>query len=341
MKTTMKIKLIITALTLSATMFAQIPTNGQIAWYPFTGNANDQSGNNLNGIVNGATLVIDRFGNSSNAYSFNGISNNITVNDSPLFNVENWTVSAWYKTTYNSSVPQRITHKQQGGSGSNYMSIIMQFGKIYGSATDGIGEIRATDNVVTNDGNWHHVVYTRNDINNNYKLYVDGIRKDSIADTYGNLANTSSFIIGSTGITSNYWNGGIDDIGVWNRELTPSEITQVYNNGICFQTVTVTDTLIINSSITGFNPITYQNKIKIFPNPTNDQITINFGSNYTTMNGYTLKIINSLSQTVYTTPINQIQTTVNLSTWTGNGIYFVHLIDSTGNIIDIRKIVLQ
>ena len=320
---------------------AQIPTNGLVAYYPFNGNANDESGTGNNGTVNGAVLTTGHFGNANSAYSFNGTSNNITVNDSPLFNVESWTVSAWYKTTNNSSVPQRITHKQQGATGSNYLSIIMRYGKIYGSATNGSGEIKAQDAAVTSDGNWHNVVYTRNDIANYYKLYVDGILKDSVADTYGNLANTSSFIIGSTGITSNYWNGCLDDIGVWDRELVPTEINQIFNNGICYQTITVTDTLIINANLTGFSPVTFQNSIKIYPNPTSDHITIDFGSNYSTMNGYTLKITNSLSQIVYTTPINQQQTIVDLSTWTGNGIYFVHLIDAQSNTIDIRKIVLQ
>lgn len=81
--------------------------------------------------------------------------------------------------------------------------------------------------------------------------------------------------------------------------------------------------------------------INVYPNPTNDQITIDFGSNYNTMNGYELKIINPQSQVVYSTSINQNQTTVHLSTWTGTGIYFVQLIDDQSNIIDIRKIILQ
>jgi len=116
---------------------------------------------------------------------------------------------------------------------------------------------------------------------------------------------------------------------------------------VCHQTVydtihiTVTDTLIINANLTSYNPVTFANTIKVFPNPTNDHITIDFGSNYSTMTGYTLKITNSLSQTVYTTSINTQQTNVDLSTWTGNGIYFVHLIDAQSNTIDIKKIVIQ
>jgi hypothetical protein len=49
-----------------------VPTDGLVGWWPFNGNANDESGNGNNGMVNGATLTEDRFGNSSAAYDFNG-----------------------------------------------------------------------------------------------------------------------------------------------------------------------------------------------------------------------------------------------------------------------------
>ena len=47
-----------------------VPTNGLVGWWPFNGNANDESGNNNNGTVNGATLTTDRFGNAGKAYDF-------------------------------------------------------------------------------------------------------------------------------------------------------------------------------------------------------------------------------------------------------------------------------
>lgn len=50
---------------------AQAPTSGLVAYYPFTGNANDAAGA-LNGTVSGATLTTDRFGNANSAYAFNG-----------------------------------------------------------------------------------------------------------------------------------------------------------------------------------------------------------------------------------------------------------------------------
>ena len=63
------------ALTTQMTMAqvpSYVPTNGLVAYYPFDGNANDDSGNGNNGTVNGATLTTDRFGNANSAYSFDG-----------------------------------------------------------------------------------------------------------------------------------------------------------------------------------------------------------------------------------------------------------------------------
>ena len=57
-----------------------IPTNHLQLWMPFTGNANDQSGNGNNGIVVTSTLTTDRFNNTNNAYSFNGSSSHIKIN---------------------------------------------------------------------------------------------------------------------------------------------------------------------------------------------------------------------------------------------------------------------
>ena len=64
-------------LLLTTISFAQIPSyvpsNGLVGWWPFNGNANDESGNGNNGTVNGATLTADRFGVADKAYSFDGV----------------------------------------------------------------------------------------------------------------------------------------------------------------------------------------------------------------------------------------------------------------------------
>ena len=55
--------------------------DGLVAYYPFNGNANDESGNESDGVVNGAVLIEDRFGNADSAYSFDGIDDHIFISE--------------------------------------------------------------------------------------------------------------------------------------------------------------------------------------------------------------------------------------------------------------------
>ena len=102
---------------------------------------------------------------------------------------------------------------------------------------------------------------------------------------------------------------------------------------------TVTDTLIINTTLSLPAP-NNENTILIYPNPASDHITIDNG-NFAAMAGYSIKIENNAGQQVFQSAINQAQFYVDLSTWTGNGLYFVHLIDAQGNTVTVRKIILQ
>jgi len=81
-----------------SSIFAQIPTSGLIAHYPFNGNANDISGHGNNGTNFGAILTYDRFGNPNSAYQFDGVSSYILVPHSPDFQLSySLTVSLWVR----------------------------------------------------------------------------------------------------------------------------------------------------------------------------------------------------------------------------------------------------
>jgi hypothetical protein len=347
----------LTAATMAQNLPNYVPTNGIVGWWPFNGNANDESGNGNNGNVNGATLTTDRFGVISKAYSFDGVDDQIDIQNSNNLNFTNtFTISIWhYDRTLNF---QSVTQGKQGFLVSKVASGTSD-GYWFVSQNNNTGPFSCntpnkTMNVAFYQGistspiqcidtlTWHNIIFSMQ--NGNYKTYLNGVLVDSSITTLNNiLPNSLPMIFGfvsNPGNNDGRFNGILDDIGIWNRALTQQEITDLYNANICYQNITVTDTLLINMGITGFNPVTYNNTIKIFPNPTNDHITINYG-NFTSLNGYQLKIINSLGQQVFQTNVVQQSDYLNLTTWGGNGLYFVQIIDSQGNIIDIRKIVLQ
>ena len=84
-------------ITMAQTIPSYVPTNGLVGWWPFNGNANDESGNGNNGTVNGATLTVDRNGAFNSAFSFDGLSNYISGNIANFSNTSITSLSAWVK----------------------------------------------------------------------------------------------------------------------------------------------------------------------------------------------------------------------------------------------------
>jgi len=78
----------------------------------------------------------------------------------------------------------------------------------------------------------------------------------------------------------------------------------------------------------------------IYPNPTNDKITIDCG-NLSDFHGFSVKITNMLGQEVFNQPMNTQQYVVPLNTWTGQGMYFVKIINAQNEVVNIKKIILQ
>jgi hypothetical protein len=362
MKKTILFLVMAVALT-TQTLFAQVPsyvpTSGLVGYWPFNGNANNISGSNNNGTVNGAALIADRFGNINSAYSFNGISDYIRVVNSPSLNNSSFTLSGWFNTN---NLPLNPGEDAKGIVGkwwqtpsvceSNYNSFLTVLTKPIGQNNSYLGgatDLYAGDvfysNTSVNTNNWYHFIFIHDEMIGG-KLYINGVLTNSnLLD--GSVCNsTNDLIIGAdilSGSVYRFFNGKIDDIGIWNRALTQEEITNLYNANQCITNITVTDTLVINVGQLSFNdPVTWANNITISPNPASSQININF-NNITNLNGGTLKIINSLGQQVATTPITTSGTnsTMQLATWGGTGMYFVQIINPQGQIVDIKKIILQ
>ncbi len=345
------LSILIVGASLLGTAYAQISTNGLVRDYPFTGNANDRSVNALNGIVTGAILTTDRFGATNAAYSFNGTPNNYITIPPEGLNMNEYSYSAWLSL---SSYPVNGERYFALSIGSAAGDQFINYNNHYAFATGNgngwggggyntnhpLGFIYQHDTANLNQ--WYHLVVTRS--LNTIKTYVNNVFVDSIVVQSGDVAYYGSGALSATvGLRFNggkAFHGKIDDLRLYNRAITPLEISALYNENICRQTITVTDTLIINGAIIGYNPITYNNTIKIYPNPTKDHLVIDSG-NFSTLVGCTIKITNSFGQTVFTSAINQQRFNVNLASFTRKGVYFVYIIDAQGSITDIKKVILQ
>ena len=237
----------VTFTTASPTVPSNVSTNGLVGYWGFNGNANDQSGNGNDGVVNGATLTTDRFGNANSAYTFNGINNYIQTNYQGVLGSNFRTISFWAKTN-SSTEMAAFSYGAASGTGNRFDGYFNYNGIGCTANIDG-GAVTYSTTSQVNDNNWHNYIYIVDQINSqaiNIKIYQDGILLTKVINTYNpnisiSTINEIGLRFGKTtypGIPS-YFNGKIDDIGFWNRALTLNEITQFYNTALSPIEVTI------------------------------------------------------------------------------------------------------
>ncbi len=208
------------------------PTDGLVAYYPFNGNANDESGNGNNGTVNGATLTADRHGNANKAYSFDGIDDLIRVeNSNSLQNFGNYsTISAWvfannYSVTVSEIIP--ILAKSASNNSPNQFRLGYDKGvnQLY-SSFNGAGYGASCPTILLNS--WYHIVFVRN--GNQSCFFINGV-KYIISGTGNSTFDSSQPLIIGQDIEglNEILNGKVDDIRIYNNALTDSEVQTLFN----------------------------------------------------------------------------------------------------------------
>jgi Concanavalin A-like lectin/glucanases superfamily/Secretion system C-terminal sorting domain len=251
-----------------------VPTNGLLAWYPFTSNANDLSGNGYNGRNSGATLTTDRFGNPNCAMQFFS-SQYIEVPNLYQTNLNGYTISAWFKrpSSSNGNDGAILSGSSPGNLPAGLRFYIGSINRLLwgiesNPGGNGVVQNAPGDTANYDDNNWHFCVATFSSPNGlvagtAFKIYVDGSLARTItahtnwptSDTtvYAPVNNgTRNTIIGNCGGSyynfNNVFKGTLDDIGIWNRALNQLEISALYNG--CSASVTIQP---ISQSVNIFN----------------------------------------------------------------------------------------
>lgn len=207
-------------------------TDNLIALYPFYGNANDLSGNN-NGIVEGASLVADRFGNQKSAYSFDGVDDYIRIPDHSSLTPfdQQFSIATWIKNE--GSRNKFILYKGNRYNNREYSMGISE-NALAGFSINNNGmwhedQIGINSELIINDNEWYFLVGVWD--GNEMKIYLNGNLENSkvVSAVIGNF--DSDLFIGTYGgeIERYAFKGTIDDIAIFNKPLSATEIEQIYH----------------------------------------------------------------------------------------------------------------
>ncbi len=202
--------------------------DGLVAYYPFNGNANDESGNGNNGAVNGATLTMDRFGNVNSAYNFDGNNDDfikVTTGGFPA-GITPVSYSLWLKPKHN-DFDKRLLEYGGYVDGANfnlYINSDVYRVDYWGAQYDNFSPVKINE--------WQHVVLSHDGTSHNF--YLNGILTSSNRHNI-NIINSGNAYIGHHISGNGFgYSGVIDDIRIYKRALSASEVQQLYQEqGAC------------------------------------------------------------------------------------------------------------
>jgi hypothetical protein len=285
--------------------------DGLIAFYPFCGNPDDASGHGFNGTVVGASLTSDRFNNSNSAYDFDGSGHYISIPQLTASTDQAFTVCVWLLNRKDIAGMNGIYH---GAASGEWVVYNNGFGV---HLTDGNWY---TCDIGVFDTVWTHVagIYEKG---SKIKLFVNGepLSQTDLPgyDLFEAAGYNSSIGAYNNGVT-NFWQGGIDDIYVFNRKLSADEIDSVYHQG----------------EWTGINGQGKLNELTVFPNPSDGRLSIVTGR----ITKWDVKIFNSTGELVNSLvlPVNEGVADI---TELKPGLYYLLAQDGSRRIV--RKIVIR
>lgn len=220
--------------------------DGLIAWYPFNGNANDESGNGNDGAVIGANLISDRFGKPQSAYDFE--TENITRNGSSSQRIEIGQILLSQQYSFNIWInpesyywPGNVEKSAQVFNYDNLNCSLTGTFQLDITSLNTLGETRfisfneeafstSSNSTTTLLNQWQMITGVAT--NEAVILYQNGIEIGRSETPGQNLIYEGCLVLGaqtSGGGYYYYYDGLMDDFGIWSRVLTDDEIQALYN----------------------------------------------------------------------------------------------------------------
>ena len=191
--------------------------------WPFDGDAKNAVSGGVDAIVSGATLTTDRNGTANSAYYFDGIDDKMTASGAAEFGKSSFTANLWVCSTQSSGYGN-LLRTDDGYSGSNGWLVRFNSGKLEIWEGRTVGRQYVSTNTYS-DGVWHMVTYVRDVENHVGQLYVDGSYVGGYTATDNNVTGPLKF--GTYG-SGEYYQGKMDDVSLYNRALSASEVAELY-----------------------------------------------------------------------------------------------------------------
>ena len=186
----------------------------------------DLSGNGATGLLAGATTTVA--GKLGQALSFDGATNEVTVSNPPNLNIPAYTISGWFKTT--NGAYQALIYEKYSTFNAN-QKVFISSNQISFDASDDIGtSLDCSPPANLTDGTWHHFALVQTTTTTG-KMYIDDIVQCTSSGSVTSFSGSPNLFLGSDSNGSIKYTGSLDDVRIYNRALSPTDVARLYKLG--------------------------------------------------------------------------------------------------------------
>jgi hypothetical protein len=217
-------------LSIGAAPLCQAPPAGLVGWWKGDGNANNSVGGNNGSMQNGVSLPAGEVGQ---AFGFNGINQFVQIQDAPALNPTNaLTIETWVYVSGNPNTDVAVVAAKQNPNVIQYQLLTHYTGnrlvfRPIISVPSGLAYFDG--NAALQFNTWYHVAMTYDGAS--LRLYVNGTLDGGVAASGPIVATGQALYFGGLGTGPWFFNGRVDEVSLYSRALSVSEIQAIYNAG--------------------------------------------------------------------------------------------------------------
>ncbi len=217
------------------------------AFYPMNGDYYNAQGNlNLNHDFYTAAFATDTMLEAANAGSFNGsqrvnLYRRVVNNDAA-----NFTIEFWFRTTQNTNGV--FYWEGQINQQSVWIRLEPSNNRIFANVGPPGNFLNIGTTAAFNDGYWHHYALTGSG-SNTLRVYIDGVLNNTATGSFSGAQTTNFARFGCRDDITQYYNGRLDNVKIWNTALSASEINGIYNSPFVYLNAPVSASICSGSSM--------------------------------------------------------------------------------------------
>jgi hypothetical protein len=206
------------------------PAANLVGFWTADGDARDFAGEDQNGTLSGVGFKVGKVGQ---AFNFTADPQNVSIPDSPAVRPANFTIETWAKSDNNSGV-RHIFAKTLGTGVSDSYVLWIDNGNLNGAICQANNNCFQISTAAPNTGEWHHLALSFDDPTDSLRLYIDGAQASTGTTALSIGYDAHPVLIGAdygNEVIFDSWRGLLDEVSFYDRALSASEISAVYNAG--------------------------------------------------------------------------------------------------------------